>query len=86
MNNWHRILQHVRTQLLSDRIVWLANRDWWARHSGELGEAPVDATSTSDLDAARARYTEDDKDALAERPWHRPWYRKRVHRKAHKKH
>jgi len=59
---------------------------WWARHSGELGEKPVDAMSSADLQAARELYTEDDKDALAERPWHRPWIRKRGHRKAHKKH
>ncbi len=59
---------------------------WWARHASELGDAPVEATSATELEAARARYTEDDKDALAERPWHRPWHRKRVHRKAHKKH
>lgn len=58
---------------------------WWARHSGELGAAAVDATSTKDLDAARARYTVNDKDALAERAWHRPWVRKRGHRKSHKK-
>jgi hypothetical protein len=59
---------------------------WWARHSGELGEKPVDASSATDLQAARERYTENDEDALAERPWHRPWIRKRGHRKAHKKH
>lgn len=59
---------------------------WWARHSGELGEATVDAASAADLQTARERYTENDQDALAERPWHRPWIRKRGHRKGHKKH
>jgi cell division protein FtsI/penicillin-binding protein 2 len=54
---------------------------WWARHSGELGAAPVDAASKADLDSARARYTVNDKDALLERAWHRPWVRKRRVRK-----
>lgn len=58
---------------------------WWARHSGELGENPVDASARYELDAARRLYTDIDKDALAERPWHRPWHRKRAHRRAHKR-
>ena len=58
---------------------------WWARHSGELGAAPVNSASQKDLDAARARYTEDDKDALLERPWHRPWHKAKV-RKRKRKH
>jgi penicillin-binding protein A len=54
---------------------------WWARHSGEIATKSVDATSTRELDMARTLYTEDDKDALAERPWHRPWKKKHKARK-----
>jgi membrane peptidoglycan carboxypeptidase len=48
---------------------------WWARHDDELGRAA--AAANGDLTKERAVYTEDDKDALAERPWHRPWHRKK---------
>jgi len=54
---------------------------WWARHSGEIATKSVDATSTRELDVARTLYTDDDKDALAERPWHRPWKKKHKARK-----
>lgn len=52
---------------------------WWARHDDELGRAAV--VASGDLTKARNTYTEDDKDALAERPWHRPWHRQRGHRR-----
>ena len=55
---------------------------WWARHAGELDAVPVAADDAKRLDAARAKYTQDDKDALSERPWHRPWRKKRIRRKA----
>ncbi len=54
---------------------------WWARHSSELGK-PIDATSAKDLDAARGRYTEDDKDALNERPWHRAWHKRKARKRS----
>jgi membrane peptidoglycan carboxypeptidase len=52
---------------------------WWARHDEEL-DRPA-SVAGGDLGPWRASYTEDDQDALAERPWHRPWHRKRGHRK-----
>lgn len=52
---------------------------WWARHDEELGRAPTPAGF--DLTPWRAAYTEDDQDALAERPWHRAPHRKRSRHK-----
>ena len=57
---------------------------WWARHSAELGAKPVMAGDARALEQARAKYTAEDQDALAERPWHRPWRKKRA--KKHRKH
>lgn len=54
---------------------------WWARHSGEIATKSVEATSTRELDMARTLYTDDDKDALAERPWHRPWRKKKARKR-----
>ena len=54
---------------------------WWARHNQELGR-PATAAG---FDPApwRAAFTEDDQDALQERPWHRAVVRKKGrHRRA----
>lgn len=48
---------------------------WWARHSDQLGRPAV--VAGTDLVQARKAFTEDDQDALLERPWHRPWTRRR---------
>lgn len=51
---------------------------WWARHGGELDRPAMAANG--DLTKARSAYTDEDKDALAERPWHRMPHRKKKHR------
>ena len=48
---------------------------WWARHNDQLGRPAV--VVGTDLANARKAFTEDDQDALSERPWHRPWSRRR---------
>ena len=48
---------------------------WWARHNDQLGRPAVSVGS--DLANARKAFTDDDQDALSERPWHRPWSRRR---------
>jgi hypothetical protein len=48
---------------------------WWARHNDQMGRPAV--LAGTDLANARKAFTEDDQDALSERPWHRPWSRRR---------